>query len=64
MTGCATVPLLRGPGVASSRRPQDYRGWEDSAFYRACHAGFAYFFKIGMVSRAHRNAIIFAGRWG
>ena len=60
----ATVPHFTDPGVAFVQTPQDYREWETSAFFSACHAGFAYFFKVGMVSRAHRNAIIFAGTMG
>jgi glycosyltransferase involved in cell wall biosynthesis len=60
----ATVPHFSDPGVAFVQTPQDYRAWESSAFYRAAYVGFAYFFKIGMVSRAHRNAIIFAGTMG
>ena len=60
----ATVPHFTDPAVAFVQTPQDYRAWESSAFYRASYVGFAYFFKIGMVSRAHRNAIIFAGTMG
>ncbi len=59
-----TVPFFGDPVVAFVQTPQEYRAWEDSAFYAACHTGFAYFFKVGMVSRAHRNAIIFAGTMG
>jgi cellulose synthase/poly-beta-1,6-N-acetylglucosamine synthase-like glycosyltransferase len=59
-----TIPYFVDPSVAFVQTPQDYREWETSAFYRACHAGFAYFFKVGMVSRANRNAIIFAGTMG
>jgi Glycosyltransferase like family 2 len=50
--------------VAFVQTPQDYRAWETSSFYRACYVGFAYFFAVGMVSRAYRNAIIFAGTMG
>lgn len=60
----ATVPHFADPSVAFVQTPQDYRAWETSAFYRACYIGFAYFFRVGMVSRAHRNAIIFAGTMG
>lgn len=60
----ATIPYFSEPAVAFVQTPQDYRSWESSAFYRAAYVGFAYFFKIGMVSRAHRNAIIFAGTMG
>ncbi|MHB8958196.1 MAG: glycosyltransferase [Candidatus Limnocylindrales bacterium] len=59
-----TVPFFGEPAVAFVQTPQEYREWEGSAFYQACHTGFAYFFKVGMVSRAHRNAIIFAGTMG
>jgi cellulose synthase/poly-beta-1,6-N-acetylglucosamine synthase-like glycosyltransferase len=60
----ATVPYFGSPSVAFVQTPQDYRGWETSSFYRACYVGFAYFFRVGMVSRAHRNSIIFAGTMG
>jgi glycosyltransferase involved in cell wall biosynthesis len=60
----STVPHFGDPAVAFVQTPQDYRGWETSAFYRACYVGFAYFFKVGMVSRARRNSIIFAGTMG
>jgi cellulose synthase/poly-beta-1,6-N-acetylglucosamine synthase-like glycosyltransferase len=60
----AAVPYFEDPAVAFVQTPQDYREWETSAFYRACYVGFAYFFKVGMVSRARRNAIIFAGTMG
>jgi cellulose synthase/poly-beta-1,6-N-acetylglucosamine synthase-like glycosyltransferase len=59
-----TVPFFTDSTVAFVQTPQDYRAWESSAFYRACYVGFAYFFRVGMVSRAHRNAIIFAGTMG
>lgn len=60
----ATVPHFADPDVAFVQTPQEYRAWEDSAFYRACHVGFAYFFRVGMVSRANRDSIIFAGTMG
>ena len=60
----ATVPYFSNDDVAFVQTPQDYRAWEDSGFYRACYAGFALFFKIGMLSRARRNSIIFAGTMG
>jgi glycosyltransferase involved in cell wall biosynthesis len=58
------VPHFSEPRVAFVQTPQDYRAWQDSAFYRACYIGFGYFFKVGMVSRARRDAIIFAGTMG
>jgi glycosyltransferase involved in cell wall biosynthesis len=60
----STVPHFSDAAVAFVQTPQDYRAWETSAFYRACYVGFAYFFKVGMVSRARRNSIIFAGTMG
>jgi len=60
----STVPHFSDAAVAFVQSPQDYRAWETSAFYRACYVGFAYFFKVGMVSRARRNSIIFAGTMG
>jgi len=59
-----TTPHFTDPRVAFVQTPQDYRDWEGSNFYRACYVGFAYFFKIGMVSRARRDSIIFAGTMG
>jgi len=60
----ATAPFFTDSKVAFVQTPQDYRAWEESSYYRACYVGFAYFFKVGMVSRAHRDAIIFAGTMG
>ncbi len=57
-------PYFADPTVAFVQTPQDYRDWGGSAFYRACHTGFEYFFRVGMVSRAYRNSIIFAGTMG
>jgi cellulose synthase/poly-beta-1,6-N-acetylglucosamine synthase-like glycosyltransferase len=59
-----TVPWFADPAVGFVQTPQDYRAWETSSFYRACYVGFAYFFRVGMVSRANRNSIIFAGTMG
>jgi len=60
----STVPHFNNPAVAFVQSPQNYRAWETSSFYRACYVGFAYFFNVGMVSRARRNSIIFAGTMG
>ena len=60
----ATIPYFSEDPVAFVQTPQDYRAWEESGFYRACYAGFALFFKIGMRSRSRRNSIIFAGTMG
>jgi cellulose synthase/poly-beta-1,6-N-acetylglucosamine synthase-like glycosyltransferase len=60
----ATVSYFNDRAVAFVQTPQDYRAWDGSSYYRSCYVGFAYFFKVGMVSRSHRNAIIFAGTMG
>ena len=60
----ATVSYFNDAAVAFVQTPQDYRAWDGSSYYRSCYVGFAYFFKVGMVSRSHRNAIIFAGTMG
>ena len=60
----STIPYFTDPMVGFVQTPQDYRGWDLNSYYRACYIGFAYFFKVGMVSRAHRNSIIFAGTMG
>jgi cellulose synthase/poly-beta-1,6-N-acetylglucosamine synthase-like glycosyltransferase len=60
----STVSYFNDPAVAFVQTPQDYRAWDGSFYYRSCYVGFAYFFKVGMVSRSHRNAIIFAGTMG
>lgn len=60
----ATVGFFEDPSVAFVQSPQEYRDWEGSGFYRACHTGFAYFFRVGMISRSYRDSIIFAGTMG
>lgn len=60
----SVIAQFNDPAVAFVQTPQDYRSWETSAFYQACYVGLAYFFKVGMVSRDHWNAIIFAGTMG
>jgi cellulose synthase/poly-beta-1,6-N-acetylglucosamine synthase-like glycosyltransferase len=59
-----TIPHFADPRVAFVQTPQDYRDWEGSSFFRACYVGFAYFFRVGMVSRARRDSIIFACTMG
>jgi exo-beta-1,3-glucanase (GH17 family)/cellulose synthase/poly-beta-1,6-N-acetylglucosamine synthase-like glycosyltransferase len=54
----ALVPLLGDPGVAIVQAPQDYRDGSQSVFKAMCDAEYRGFFKIGMVTRHDRNAII------
>lgn len=50
--------------IAFAQTPQDYRGSEINAFFKAAYYGYKYFFAVSMPSRNERNAIIFAGTMG
>ena len=50
--------------VAFVQTPQNYRDWTDDQYLRGLYYSYRYFFEITMPSRAHRNAIIFAGTMG
>ncbi len=52
------------PNVAFVQTPQNYRDWTDDQYLRGLYYSYRYFFEITMPSRAHRNAIIFAGTMG
>ncbi len=52
------VPLLDDPQMAIVQAPQDYRDGDESMFKAMCQAEYRGFFKIGMVTRNERNAII------
>src|SRR2546423_4421676 len=52
------------PQVAFVQSPQNYRDWADDQYLRGLYYSYQYFFEITMPSRAHRNAIIFAGTMG
>ena len=52
------------PNVAFVQSPQNYRDWQDDQYLRGLYYSYQYFFEITMPSRAHRNAIIFAGTMG
>ncbi len=54
----ALVPLFAEPSLAIVQAPQDYRDGDANAFKRACALEYAGFFRIGMVQRNERNAII------
>ncbi len=55
------VPELEAPGVAIVQAPQAYRDAAGNAFKRMCEAEYAAFFRVGMVTRNERNAIIHHG---
>lgn len=58
------VPLFADRKIAFVQTPQDYRGSEANAFFKAAYYGYKYFFAVSMPSRNERNAIIFAGTMG
>src|SRR5437879_12108452 len=52
------------PKVSFVQTPQNYRDWTADQYLRGLYYSYRYFFAITMPSRAHRNAIIFAGTMG
>jgi exo-beta-1,3-glucanase (GH17 family)/cellulose synthase/poly-beta-1,6-N-acetylglucosamine synthase-like glycosyltransferase len=52
------IPHFADPAVAVVQAPQDYRDAGASPFKTMCEAEYRGFFKIGMVTRDDRNAII------
>jgi exo-beta-1,3-glucanase (GH17 family)/cellulose synthase/poly-beta-1,6-N-acetylglucosamine synthase-like glycosyltransferase len=52
------VHHFANPRVAIVQAPQDYRDERSSLFKRLCKAEYAGFFRIGMLTRNDRNAII------
>ena len=52
------VPHFDRPDVAFVQAPQDYRDGGESLFKRMCFWEYAGFFRIGMVQRNERNAVI------
>ncbi|HKC19805.1 MAG TPA: glycosyltransferase [Candidatus Dormibacteraeota bacterium] len=60
----SVVGHFSDPKVAFVQTPQNYRDWDDDQYLRGLYYSYRYFFEITMPSRAHRNAIIFAGTMG
>jgi len=52
------VPHFADPKIAIVQSPQDYRDEHDSLFKRLCHLEYQGFFRIGMITRNDRDAII------
>ena len=52
------VPFFDDPKMAIVQAPQDYRDGDESLFKAMCQAEYRGFFRIGMVTRNERNAII------
>src|SRR5688572_26509517 len=58
------VPYFEDPKLAFVQTPQDYREYQENAFFRAAYDGYKYFFALSMPCRNERNAIIFCGTMG
>ncbi len=62
LADCA--PLFADPGLGFVQAPQDYRGWQQSRYYRRLYYSYRYFFAVSQPSRNERDAAIFAGTMG
>nr|WP_221208971.1 glycosyltransferase [Nocardioides albus] len=58
------APLFTDESVAFVQTPQDYRGWDVSAYFRRLYHSYGYFFDVSQVSRNERNGAIFGGTMG
>jgi cellulose synthase/poly-beta-1,6-N-acetylglucosamine synthase-like glycosyltransferase len=58
------APLFADPWVGFTQAPQDYRGWQRSAYYRRLYYSYSYFFAVSQPSRNERDGAIFAGTMG
>lgn len=60
----ATAPLFADETLAFVQSPQDYREWEQSAYYRRLYHSYGYFFAVSQRSRDERGGAIFGGTMG
>jgi len=60
----ACAPLFGKPDVAFVQTPQDYRDWQQSAYFRRLYYSYSYFFDVSQRSRNERNGAIFGGTMG
>jgi cellulose synthase/poly-beta-1,6-N-acetylglucosamine synthase-like glycosyltransferase len=60
----AVAPMFVETDLGFVQSPQDYRGWEDSAYFRRLYHSYDYFFRVSQRSRDERNAAIFGGTMG
>jgi cellulose synthase/poly-beta-1,6-N-acetylglucosamine synthase-like glycosyltransferase len=58
------VPLFADERVGFIQAPQDYRDWEDDAYFRRLYYSYSYFFAVSQPSRNERDGAIFAGTMG
>jgi cellulose synthase/poly-beta-1,6-N-acetylglucosamine synthase-like glycosyltransferase len=52
------------PWIGFVQAPQDYRGWQQAAYYRRLYHSYKYFFSISQPARNERDGAIFAGTMG
>jgi cellulose synthase/poly-beta-1,6-N-acetylglucosamine synthase-like glycosyltransferase len=60
----AMAPMFAEARLGFAQSPQDYRGWQDSAYYRRLYHSYDYFFRVSQPSRDERGAAIFGGTMG
>jgi glycosyltransferase involved in cell wall biosynthesis len=58
------VPLFADERVGFIQAPQDYRDWENDAYFRRLYYSYSYFFAVSQPSRNERDGAIFAGTMG
>lgn len=59
------APLFSAdPGLGFVQTPQDYRDWEQAAYYRRLYYSYLYFFSVSQASRNERDGPIFGGTKG
>jgi cellulose synthase/poly-beta-1,6-N-acetylglucosamine synthase-like glycosyltransferase len=58
------APLFGDESVGFVQTPQDYRGWEQSPYFRRLYHSYDYFFEVSQRSRNERNGAIFGGTMG
>ena len=60
----ACAQAFADPWIGFVQAPQDYRGWQQAAYYRRLYYSYKYFFSISQPARNERDGAIFAGTMG
>ena len=60
----ACAQAFADPWIGFVQAPQDYRGWQQAAYYRRLYHSYRYFFSISQPARNQRDGAIFAGTMG
>jgi glycosyltransferase involved in cell wall biosynthesis len=60
----ACAQAFADPWIGFVQAPQDYRGWQQAAYYRRLYHSYKYFFSISQPARNQRDGAIFAGTMG